>query len=79
MFKDDPPLMSFNRFNHRLRNIISTEEDWDKEFALLSQFNGLLNSSKSIDDGHDEEMEDDDEMNQALICSQPLSSRQLNF
>ena len=60
---------ALNRFNHRLRNITSSIDDWDKELVLLSQLTGVLNASKSIDDGHDEEMEDDEEMKKALNFS----------
>ena len=86
MFKDDAPISSFKQWNHQLRQIFDTD-DWDSELELLSELKGLFgiradsatNDKATLNDEDDEEQEDDDELNQELVCSQPLAPRQLNF
>ena len=40
MFKDNEQISSFRQWNHRLRKIVETEDDWDKELGFLSELNG---------------------------------------
>ena len=75
--KSDPPLTSFRQFNTRLRQLFQFEDDWDKEFEVLNEFNG--HSQFSMIRDNDEDDEDDDDDDEEIEEELPLSSRQLNF
>ena len=80
IFKNDPTMTSFNNWNHRLCKIFKNDSDWDQELATLSvYYHQFASSLTAVDDGSEEYTEDEEEMQQELVCSQQLTSRQLNF
>ena len=72
IFKEDPPVTSFNQFNPRIRDLFVNEEDWDYELGLLNE----INDNNEFQD-EDEEMAD--ELYRELDFENTLANRQLNF